>query len=91
MKPARPDVLLMAVAGRADTLVTKIMRDFRRGNILEFDRAEIFVFTAPDRHLVVGKLGIAAHWLLQRIVPDWNLVPSRGGEFHPRVTGLEEP
>lgn len=91
MKPARADVLLTAVLEGLTLRSQKHMRDFRRGKILEFDRADMSVVPAPNRHLVVGTPGIAAHWRLQRIIPDWNLVSSRGGEFRPRVTGLEEP
>ncbi|MXV98868.1 MAG: PIN domain-containing protein [Acidimicrobiaceae bacterium] len=84
-------VLLTAVAGRADILVTTNMRDFRRGKLLEFDREDMFVVPAPDHHLVVGTPGFATHWLRQGIIPNWNLVSSRGNEFRLKATGLEEP
>ena len=85
------DVLLTAVAGRADILVTTNMRDFRRGKLLEFDREDMFVVPAPDHHLVVGTPGFATHWLRQGIIPNWNLMSSRGNEFRLKADDREGP
>lgn len=83
-------VLLAAIAGRADILVTANMRDFRRGKMLEYDREDMFVVPGPDHHLLVGTPSFAAHWLRQGINPDWTLVSSHGHEFRPKTNGPEE-
>ena len=74
-------VLLTAIAGKADILVSGNMQDFRRGKVLEFDRDDMFVVPGPDHHMVVGTPAFAAHRLRQGIVPDWDLVSSRPEEF----------
>ena len=55
-------VLLTALAGKADILVTTNMRDFRRGKILEFDRADMSSFRRPiiissSEHLDLPRTG----------------------------------
>ncbi len=83
-------VLLAAIAGRADILVTANMRDFRREKMLEYDREDMFVVPGPDHHLLVGTPSFAAHWLRQGINPDRTLVSSHGHEFRPKTNGPEE-
>ena len=84
-------VLLTAIAGKADILVTGNMQDFRRGKVLEFDRDDMFVIPAPGHHLVIGTPAFATHLLRQGIVPDWDLVSSRPEEFRPVTQQHREP
>lgn len=83
-------VLLTAIAGKADILVTGNMRDFRRSEVLEFERDDMLVVPTPDYHLVVGTPGFAAHWLRQGIVPNWDLVSSHTDEFRPPTRHARE-
>ena len=84
-------VLLTAMAGKADILVTGNMRDFRRGRILDFGREDMFVVPSADHQLVVGMPAIAAHWLRRGIVPNWNLVSSRPDAFRLATRHHREP
>lgn len=56
-------VLLTALAGRADLLITTNMNDFRRGVIQDFGREDVFVISQVYHDLVVAKPFFAAYWL----------------------------
>jgi hypothetical protein len=63
-------VLLTALTGCADLLVTTNMNDFRRGVIREFGREDMFVISHAHHDLVVAKPFFAAYWLRQGCVPN---------------------
>ena len=63
-------VLLTALTGCADLLVTTNMNDFRRGVIREFGREDMFVISHAHHDLVVVKPFFAAYWLRQGCVPN---------------------
>jgi len=75
-------VLLAAVAGHADILVTADMQDFTRRPTIRFrDRTDVVLFEYADRALVVARPGFVAHWFDQGIVPDATFLAERRDDF----------
>jgi hypothetical protein len=63
-------VLLTAIAGRADALVTANIEDFRIRKSIGFPQDEVFVVQAGNAEVVVCKPGFAARLLRNGIVPS---------------------
>jgi hypothetical protein len=64
-------VLVTALAGRADVLVTANIADFRTPNWIDLSRDDVFGIHAQGAPLVVCKPGFVARFLRQGIVPSW--------------------
>ena len=77
-------VLETAIAGQADILVTLNLQDFARGDIIRFERDDMFVFPFAGKDLVVSKPAFAAHWIARGIVPDAKFVRDNPAEFRVR-------
>ena len=68
-------VLICAVAGDADLLVTSDVDDFRRGPARSVaDRSDVILYPRLGENLVIATPSFARHWLQQGVVPDAELV-----------------
>ena len=74
-------VLLTALAGRADLLITTNMGDFRRGVVQDFDREDMFIISHAHHDLVVAKPFFAAYWLRQGCLPNAAYLYANPGVF----------
>lgn len=78
-------VYLTALAAGADVLATDNMKDFRRGNFLEFERDDLIIISHGDREVVVATPFFVSHWLRSGVIPDSRFVHSRPEEFVVKV------
>lgn len=75
-------VLLSAIGGQADLLISNDVDDFYRGPAQAFsNRADAITYPRVAPPLVIGKPSFVAYWLRQGIVPDASFIASRPEEF----------
>lgn len=73
-------VLLTAIGGRADILVTNNLADFLRGPARRV-RDDVLVVPLADRSLVVANAAFARYWLSQGVIPDADFIAARRDLF----------
>lgn len=77
------NVLLSALAGRADILATSDTDLFTKGDAIVLERKDVVLHPFGGRTLVVANPAFVAYWLRQGIIPDADFVASRPEDFMP--------
>lgn len=74
-------VLLTALAGRADLLVTTNMRDFQIRKAIQFTRDDVLVIPTADHTVVVSKPSFAVSYLRRGVCPTWSLLQEQADQL----------
>lgn len=85
------NVLLSALAGKADILATSDTDLFRRGSAIALEREDVVLYPFAGQTLVIARPAFVAYWLREGIVPDHAFVAARPDEFRPKPSDAPVP